>query len=116
MLNKYQDRDVRVVHILPSEGWNAVFILRTKALTDDPMTSVPIICWALVQPDMGHPSVVGVSMDDSGEAKFVDRQDPNFLGLLPPKGNIDKYRKPAHDLLVSREAEMEKQVEGRRRG
>jgi len=112
MLNKYESRDVRVVHILPSEGWNAVFVTQTTELTEDPMAAVPVICWALVQPDMGHPSVVPVSMDDSGEAKFVERQDWRFLGLLKPGDSADKYRKRAHDLMVSREEE-EKRKEKR---
>lgn len=115
MLSKYQGRDVSVVQVLPADGWSVVYYAQRESLSEEPMFSRPIICWALVHADMGKPTVVGVSMDESGEAQFVDKLEYNYLGLLMPGEKMEKFRKAAHDLMVSRE-EQQKSMEGKKRG
>src|SRR4029077_14900584 len=116
MLSKYQGRDVSVVQVLPSEGWSAVYYLKRESLSEEPMYSRPIICWALVHADMGKPTIVGVAMDGTGEAQFVDKNQSNYLGLLMPGEQIDKYRKSAHDFMVRREEEEKEIRKGTRHG
>jgi hypothetical protein len=79
----------RILQIIPSDGWNALYAIRPERQKKNPVWVAPLACWALVQQEMVR-YVVGLDCTLS----FCDQGD-NFLGYLAPGMKPDMWKEKA---------------------
>lgn len=103
MIDEYRGVDVKILQVLPAQGWGAVIASKPDSPVQEPFFVMPIIGWAFIEYDDTGRDVVPMSMSDCGEACFPGDNE-NFMGLLKPGERAEKYEKEACERISGKGA------------